>query len=146
MKRTVIVVLMASVVCLAGSAIQATLEDFRTHPWRMPAGNVAATKAETTAAPVPETAAPTPATPQAKSVATAAAKGQWEVQLGSLSSPDAAKKRGEELESVIGSGVRIVPQDGTWKLRWGNYPDKKSAIKARDDLKKKGVDGFPVEL
>ena len=141
MRKLAIALLTACVGCLAESPVQATLEDFRSHPWRMPATSAAPAKAETTASP---SAATPPAAVAAPAKSVAASKAKWEIQLGSLSSEDAARKRKEELEASA-PGVRIVALEGTWKLRWGSYADKKAASKARDELKKKGIDGFPVE-
>jgi len=146
MRKLVIALVTASIGCLAESPVQSTLEDFRAHPWRMPATSAAPAKAETTTSPAQAvtsapSAAPT-ATPAKNAVPS---KAKWEIQLGSLSSEDAAQKRKEELEASTGPGVRVVALEGTWKLRWGSFPDKKAATKARDELKKKGIDGFPVE-
>ena len=138
MRKLAIALLTACVGCLAESPVQATLEDFRSHPWRMPATSAAPAKAEPTASPAEATA------PSAASKSATPSKAKWEIQLGSLSSEDAARKRKEELEASA-PGVRIVALEGTWKLRWGSFADKKAASKARDELKKKGIDGFPVE-
>jgi hypothetical protein len=63
-----------------------------------------------------------------------------------LSSEEAALKRKQELESQLGKGsITLTSSAGAWKLRYGNFPDKKAAQKAKDELKKKDIDGFPIE-
>lgn len=131
-------------------------EELRAHPWRFSPGSVRSTPTPTqaTPSPAPEAVVPTPAvaTPsapaavQAKPSVPASTAGAWSIQLASLSSEDGALKRKIELEATLGANtVSIVPAAGAWKLRTGSYPDKKSAQKARDEIKKKGLDGFPVE-
>lgn len=133
--------LVALVSLHAATPQQSLQEELRAHPWRFSPGSVRATPAQTApTAPAPQ------APPQAKPTPSAPATGGWSIQLASLSSEDAAAKRKGELEATLGANtVSIIPIAGAWKLRTGSYPDKKSAQKAKEEIKKKGLDGFPVE-
>jgi len=136
----------------AATPQQTLQEELRAHPWRFAPGSARSTPTQATPSPASEAVVPPPAvaTPaaavQVKPAAPASTAGAWSIQLASLSSEDGALKRKVELEATLGANtVSIVPAAGAWKLRTGSYPDKKSAQKARDEIKKKGLDGFPVE-
>lgn len=117
------------------------MNDLDAHPWRpAPAAPVAAesTRAGTQAT-AQAASAQTP-TPPAREVATA---GSWQLQLGALTSPDAANAEKKRLEKVLGSGtVDIFPDGGVNKLRYGMFGSKEEAETARAGLKAKGIEGF----
>jgi cell division septation protein DedD len=119
----------------SASPIQSLQDELRTHPWRYQPSAPPAKAVPT---------APQASTPSSSAVAKTA--GAWSIQVASLSTEEAALKRKQELEAVLGKGaLSLVPSSGAWKLRYGSYPDRKSATKAKDELSKKDIDGFPVE-
>ena len=117
------------------TAIQSLQDELRAHPWRY-SGGIATSSAVV----APVSPAQVPAT------APSSREGGWSIQLGALSTEDAATKRKDELESTLGKGsVSMQPSGSTWKLRTGGFADRKAAQKAKEELKKKGIDGFVVE-
>jgi|ERR1035437_3112916 cell division septation protein DedD len=111
--------------------------DLDTHPWR-PAP-AAPTVAESTS----RIATPTPIQAPKVSKDAATAPGSWQLQLGALSSPDAANAEKKRLEKILGSGSIDILVDGSiHKLRYGKFVSKEEAETARMGLKAKGVDGF----
>jgi cell division septation protein DedD len=114
------------------SPVQALQEDLRIHPWRYTSIAPATSNTTTVAATAP--------------AATTTPGAGWSIQLASLSSEDAALKRKDEIEALLGKGmVTVQASAGTWKLRTGSFPDRKTAQKAKEEIKKKGLDGFVVE-
>jgi len=109
---------------------QALQDDFHSRPWQFSTSSMSSSAS--TKEPSSE-------------VTSSQTTGTWEIQVAALSSQDAAFKRKQELEAILGpETVRVIPQAGNWKLRWGSFPNRKAAQKGREELKKKGIDGFPV--
>jgi cell division septation protein DedD len=130
MSKSILLLLSLPVLAAAQTPQQSLQDDLRNHPWQFSIASMSASPS------VGEGAEEAHPAPQA---------GTWEIQVGALSSQDAALKRKQELEAVLGTEtVRVVPQAGSWKLRWGSFPNRKAAQKGREELKKKGIDGFPI--
>jgi uncharacterized protein len=118
--------------------------DLDAHPWRpAPAPGVAV---ESTSRVVPQPPAQATTPPQTKSTPKeATASGPWRLQLGALSSPEAANAEKSRLEKILGTGtVEIVLEGSVNKIRYGRFGSKDDAETARAALKSKGVDGFSV--
>src|ERR1035437_10265263 len=96
--------------------------DLDTHPWRpAPAAPAAAESTSRIATPMPLQ------TPKASKDA-ATAPGVWQLQLGALSSPDAANTEKKRLEKILGSGSIEIFVDGSiHKLRYGKFCSKEEA-------------------
>jgi cell division septation protein DedD len=94
------------------------------------------------ARPVPPSAATTTATP---TIPVSSGTG-WQLQLAALSSIDAARSEQKRLEKTLGEGkVEILSEASVHRLRFGAYASKEAAETAREELRAKGVDGFPVK-
>jgi len=130
-----LVAMFLPVLVYAETPQQALQDDFHSRPWQFSASSMS-----TSAASAPAN------TNESSSEATSSqTTGAWEIQVAALSSQEAANKRKQELEATLGAEtVRVIPQAGSWKLRWGSFPNRKAAQKGREELKKKGIDGFPV--
>lgn len=115
-------------------------DDLDAHPWRpTPAAPVKA-ESSPNAAPVK---APVP---QTKEQGATTITGSWQVQLGALSTPDAASAEKKRLEKILGIGtVETLAEKGVYKLRYGRFPTKEAAEAARTAMKAKGLDGFAVQ-
>ena len=101
---------------------------------------------ESTSRVVPQPPAQTTTPPQSKiTPKEATTSGPWRLQLGALSSPDAANAEKSRLEKILGAGtVEIVLEGSVSKIRYGRFGSKDDAESARAALKSKGVDGFSV--
>ena len=108
-------------------------DDLDAHPWRpTPAAPVKAESSSTAAPRIGEQPA--------------AVSGTWQVQLGAISTPDAANAEKKRLEKILGAGsVETFADKGVYKLRYGRFPSKEAAETARTNLKAKGLDGFAVQ-
>lgn len=123
-------------------------EDMDTHPWRPTPGSVA----KPDSAPAATDSKPKPAPPTAPAMiqspatspAASAATGPWCLQLGALSTPEAARTEQKRLEKLVGAPVEIVQDGDKHKVRTGTYATREEAEAARAALKAKSVDGFPV--
>ena len=128
----------------SGPSPNEVLNDLDAHPWRAaPAAPVAAeTTSRTVAQPTPQPTVAPAAKTSAKEVPASAS---WQLQLGAISSPDAANAEKKRLEKILGAGTIDIFVDGTvHKLRYGKFGSKEDAETARAGLKAKGVDGFAV--
>jgi len=138
------------VLALAGIASAFTptqvKEDLDAHPWR-PSPNAAVVKppnvvSPETAKPAPPAAAAVPA-PTPTTVVTA---GSWQLQIAALSSLEAAKAEQKRIEKIVGTGkVEVLSEGAVHRVRYGAYATKEAAEIAREDLRSKGVEGFPVK-
>lgn len=69
----------------------------------------------------------------------------WQLQIAALSSLDAAKAEQKRVEKVVGPGkVQILSEGSVNRVRLGAYPSKEAAEAAREELRPKGIEGFPV--
>ena len=113
-------------------------DELDAHPWRpapAPFVVVNQTASATVAKPL---AAPGPATPTP-------AGEVWQLQIAALSSIDAAKAEQKRLEKIVGSGkVEILTEGSVNRVRLGSYPSKEAAEAAREEMRPKGIEGFPV--
>lgn len=119
-------------------------DDLDAHPWRpSPSAPVLRTAPNPDPVrPVTPPAAPTTAVP---TTPVASASG-WQLQLAALSSIDAARNEQKRLEKTLGEGkVEILSEASVHRLRFGSYSSKEAAETAREELRTKGVDGFPVK-
>ena len=131
LKFSLLATMLLPVLVCAQAPQQALQDDFHSHPWQFSVSSMSASATASTEDPSNEAASPS--------------TGAWEIQVAALSSQEAANKRKQELETILGpETVRVIPQAGSWKLRWGSFPNRKAAQKGREELKKKGIDGFPV--
>lgn len=113
-------------------------EELDAHPWR-PTPALVVVGSQTPIGPIARPSAPmAPVTP--------APVGEvWQLQVAALSSLDAAKTEQKRLEKIVGSGkVEILIEGSVHRVRLGAYPTKEAAEAAREDLRPKGIDGFPV--
>ena len=130
---------------LLASPLADLQEDPKPHPWRYAVGSAPMTAPAQGATPAGTSAAEKSTKAAAKAVLPAATQ-RFSIQLASLSNEEAAVQRKQELESVLGNAsVSIVPSAGAWKLRHGAFADRKEALKVREEIKKKALDGFVVE-
>ncbi len=118
-------------------------DDLDTHPWR-----------PTPSTPAPKTALPSasPSKPNPFVVAQPPTPqpvvqgGVWQLQLAALSSLEAARSEQKRLEKILGPGkVEILTEGAVNRLRFGAYPSKEAAEAGREELNKKGLEGFPVK-
>jgi cell division septation protein DedD len=117
-------------------------DDLDAHPWRP---DPAAAPAKASYPPAPGAAPKASATGVATKDSSHPSSGSWQVQLGALSSQDAANTEKRRLEKILGAGsVETTAEKGIFKLRYGRFPSKDAAEAARADLKAKGIDGFSV--
>ena len=127
-----LVAMFLPVLVYAQTPQQALQDDFHSRPWQFSASSISTSATASTEA-------------SSSEAASSQTTGAWEIQVAALSSQEAATKRKQELEATLGAEtVRVIPQAGSWKLRWGSFPNRKAAQKGREELKKKGIDGFPV--
>jgi cell division septation protein DedD len=121
------------------------MADLDAHPWRpAPAAPVAAESTSRTQTPSAPQAIAAPASKPVPKDASAASA-SWQLQLGALSSQDAANAEKKRFEKILGSGTVDIFVDGSiHKLRYGKFASKDDAETARAGLKAKGVDGFPA--
>lgn len=123
-------------------------EDLDTHPWRPAPSSPVAKPAPAVVQETVKTApdAPKPTGQAAPVSGVASASGVWQLQLAALSSGDAAKTEQKRLEKILGTGKIEVQTDGAVnRLRYGSFTSKEAAESARDELRAKGVEGFPVK-
>ena len=108
-------------------------EDLDAHPWRPAPGMATVSPPAATAATKTPMAVP-PATGEV-----------WQLQVAALSSLEAAKAEQKRIEKIVGSGKTEVLTEGTVnRVRLGAYPSKEAAEAAREELRPKGIEGFPV--
>ena len=132
LKFSLLATMLLPVLVCAQAPQQALQDDFHSHPWQFSASSISTSATASTEA-------------SSSEAASSQTTGAWEIQVAALSSQEAANKRKQELEATLGAEtVRVIPQAGSWKLRWGSFPNRKAAQKGREELKKKGIDGFPV--
>jgi cell division septation protein DedD len=119
-------------------------DDLDAHPWR-PSPSAPVIRAAPNSDPIlPATSAAAPAT-AAPTTPVSSATG-WQLQLAALSSIDAARSEQKRLEKTLGEGkVEILSEASVHRLRFGAYASKEAAETAREELRTKGVDGFPVK-
>jgi cell division protein FtsN len=115
--------------------------DLDAHPWRPdPATSVKSESSSTQASSAKVSTQRAAAKDSARP-----ASGSWQVQLGAISSPEAASAEKKRLEKILGAGsVEIFADKGVHKLRYGSFSTKEEAENARTGLKSKGLDGFAV--
>jgi cell division septation protein DedD len=113
-------------------------EELDAHPWRPdPAMTVTASPNSNAMVAKPAT---TPETPLSASTGEV-----WQLQIAALSSLDAAKAEQKRVEKVVGPGkVQILSEGSVNRVRLGAYPSKEAAEAAREELRPKGIEGFPV--
>lgn len=112
-------------------------DELDAHPWR-PAPTMAVVDA-----PAP------PAEPVARPAAVPAPEAEaavWQLQVAALSSIEAAKAEQKRIEKLVGDAKVEIFSDGSiHRVRLGAYPSKQAAEAAREELRPKGIDGFPVQ-
>jgi cell division septation protein DedD len=120
-------------------------EELDAHPWRPDPTQVVVGNQTTNGTIAKSPAAPGQFTP-APGVVTATPVGEvWQLQIAALSSLDAAKAEQKRVEKMVGSGkVEILTEGSVNRVRLGSYPTKEAAEAARDELRPKGIEGFPV--
>jgi cell division septation protein DedD len=133
---TVLAILATSSMAHTPSQIKDELD---AHPWRPdPALAVIARQSASVPGAKPG-AAPGPVNP------TTQAGEVWQLQIAALSSLDAAKAEQKRLEKVVGTGkVEILTEGSVNRVRLGSYPSKEAAEAAREEMRPKGIEGFPV--
>ena len=127
-------------------------DDLDAHPWRPAPSEPAAPKpapAAVVAAAAKPQASPATNAPKAVEAAPPAAvgtpAGAWQLQLAALSSLEAAKNEQKRLEKIVGTGkIEILSEGAVHRLRFGAFATKEAAEAAREDLRTKGAEGFPV--
>lgn len=93
----------------------------------------------------PVTPGPTPTKTETKPVTTATVASlvqglTYRVQIAS-SPVDPGKSK----YASLGSALRIVKEDGAYKVQYGEYASKEEALKAKGELSAKGYEGFLVK-
>lgn len=69
----------------------------------------------------------------------------WQLQIAALSSFEAAKTEQKRLQQLIGTTrIEIFTEGSIHRVRLGTYPSKEAAESAREELRSRGIDGFPV--
>lgn len=108
-------------------------DELDAHPWRPdPALAVIGAPAQNGTAPKP------PGTPTAVGEI-------WQLQIAALSSYEAAKAEQKRLEQIPGATrIEILTEGSIHRVRIGAYPSKEAAESAREALRPRGIDGFPV--
>ena len=120
-------------------------EELDTHPWRPDPALVVVGNPSSNGTIAKSPAAQGQATPAPGSAATARVGEVWQLQIAALSSLDAAKAEQKRVEKMIGTGkVEILTEGSVNRVRLGSYPSKEAAEAARDEMRPKGIEGFPV--
>lgn len=131
MQFSIAVALLAATT-MAQSASQVK-DELDAHPWRPdPTLVVIGTPTQNGTAPK----SPVPPTPMGEI---------WQLQIAALSSFEAAKAEQKRLEQIPGATkIEIFTEGSIHRVRIGAYPSKEAAESAREALRPRGVDGFPV--
>lgn len=115
-------------------------EDLDTHPWR-PEPGVVPKSTPATPTDLSTTAVPTASAPNAAFADT----GVWQLQIAAFSSLEAARSEQKRLEKIFGPGkIEILTEGAVNRVRFGGFPTKQAAEAAREEIRLKGVEGFPV--